>query len=94
MHPIEQFFATLVPGQLCNVESNPNRKPFMRVVTKVERVTKRGRAWVRWHWVPGEAEPADHIARRGIADCGYAGAAICDGQACEHCEPEHGCKAA
>lgn len=73
---IEAFVATLIPGQLCNVESNPSRKPFMRVVTKVERVTKKGRAWVRWHWVPGDAEPASVVAPRGMVDCGYSGLAL------------------
>jgi hypothetical protein len=72
---LETFIATLVPGQLCNV-SEPRHPALMRVVTKVERVKKNGQEWARWHWVPGDAIPADHVARRGMVDCGYSGAVI------------------
>lgn len=70
---MNEFLATLIPGRLCNVESNPSRPPFMRVVTKVERVKKHGEQWVRWHWTPGDPEPASAVAPRGIVDCGYSG---------------------
>lgn len=73
---MNEFIATLIPGQLCNVESEPNRKPLMRVVTKIERRKKQGREWLYWHWVPGDPEPATAVAPRGMTDCGYSGVAI------------------
>ena len=72
---MNEFLATLIPGQICNV-SEPRHPPMLRAVIKVERKTKNGQAWVFWYWQPGEALAADHVARRGMVDCGYSGAVI------------------
>lgn len=66
---IDQFIASLVPGQPCNV-SMPNHEPMIRTVKSVETRIERGSEWIYWFWESKGSTP------RGTSDCGYGGAEL------------------